>query len=388
MTKTAIVYTRESQSLAAGRDLGEQINAQLGEARADAVVVFASACFDYAVLLEALEASCRPGVIIGSSSAGEFAGTDRGEGTACAMAISSTDLKFAAALGQGVGQDRAQAASQLVGGFQGLTQHEFPFRAALVMADALAGHIDELVEELTLQTSAHYQFAGGGAGDDACFSQTHVFCGTRAYTDSVVALEILSRKPIDVGVSHGWQPATMPYRVTEARGTRLISLNGLPAIEAFEAHAEESGQHFDPRAPLPFFLHNILGIATADGDRLRVPLSIEADGSINFAAEVPPGARVYIMKTTNQSAVNAAALATRSALEAIGTETPGAAFFFDCVATRLRLGDVFGFELDTVAQVLETTNIVGCNTYGQIARGAGQFNGFHNCTAVVLVLPS
>jgi len=31
---------------------------------------------------------------------------------------------------------------------------------------------------------------------------------------------------------------------------------------------------------------------------------------------------------------------------------------------------------------------VGCNTYGQIARAEGQFGGFHNCTAVVCVLPA
>lgn len=29
-----------------------------------------------------------------------------------------------------------------------------------------------------------------------------------------------------------------------------------------------------------------------------------------------------------------------------------------------------------------------CNTYGQISRTEGQFSGFHNCTAVVCVLPS
>jgi hypothetical protein len=30
---------------------------------------------------------------------------------------------------------------------------------------------------------------------------------------------------------------------------------------------------------------------------------------------------------------------------------------------------------------------VGCNTCAQIARADGQFGGFHNCTAVVCVMP-
>jgi hypothetical protein len=29
----------------------------------------------------------------------------------------------------------------------------------------------------------------------------------------------------------------------------------------------------------------------------------------------------------------------------------------------------------------------GENSYGQIVRAAGQFSGFHNCTAVVCVIP-
>jgi hypothetical protein len=168
---------------------------------------------------------------------------------------------------------------------------------------------------------------------------------------------------------------------------RLVSLNGFPAVEIFEEHAQATGQKLDRAAPLPFFLHNILGISTKDGHRVRVPLAIAEDGSVHCAAEVPAGATVHIMKTTNQSAVDAAARATRDAVAALGSGHPGGAVFFDCVATRLRLGDAFGYELDSVAKALGGANFVGCNTYGQIARAPGQFSGFHNCTAVVFVLP-
>jgi hypothetical protein len=61
--------------------------------------------------------------------------------------------------------------------------------------------------------------------------------------------------------------------------------------------------------------------------------------------------------------------------------------FFDCVATRLRLGQEFGAELDAVRTALGDAPFVGFNSYGQIVRSDGQFSGFHNCTAVVLVLP-
>lgn len=83
----------------------------------------------------------------------------------------------------------------------------------------------------------------------------------------------------------------------------------------------------------------------------------------------------------------AAEHATRAALASLGGRRPGAALVFDCVATRLRLGRAFDNELKACADLLSPAGFVGCNTYGQIARAEGQFGGFHNCTAVVCVLP-
>jgi hypothetical protein len=388
MTQTVAAYTFSVASDEAGADLGKQIVDVLGVEGPDVVIVFASSRFDYAALLAALDDACHPRVMVGSSSAGEFTGQHSGEGTACALAFRSPDIRATAGLGRGVSNDRAKAAAAAVASFQGLEATELPFRSALVMTDALAGHADELVRELTVLTSGGYQFAGGGAGDDAQFSSTHVFYGTQAYTDAVVTLELLSSKPFGIGVGHGWTPASAPLRVTEVEGARVVSLNGLPAIEAFDAHAAASGQSIDRASPLPFFLHNILGIDTGVGYQLRVPLAVNDDGSVTCAAEMPAGGRVHIMKTTADSAITAASRATRAAVEALRGTPPAAALFFDCVATRLRMGDDFGFELQSVANLLGDARLVGCNTYGQIARAEGQFGGFHNCTAVVMVLPA
>ncbi|HEX2543601.1 MAG TPA: FIST C-terminal domain-containing protein, partial [Ramlibacter sp.] len=85
--------------------------------------------------------------------------------------------------------------------------------------------------------------------------------------------------------------------------------------------------------------------------------------------------------------VQAARQATESALRGLAGHKPAAAFVFDCVATRLRLGRAFEDELQACSKLLAPAGFVGCNTYGQIARAEGQFSGFHNCTAVVCVLP-
>lgn len=387
MTETAVVFTDSTDSVAAGAALGEQIARAIPGAP-DVVVVFAAGAHQHARLLAALQAACRPRLLVGASSAGEFAGSRAGTGSACALAIRSAEMRFSLGVGRGLTADRAAAARELVSGFQGASEHAFPYRSALILTDALAGHADDLIDRLMLLTSGMYQFFGGGAGDDGQFRRTHVFAGTEAMTDAAVALEILSAKPLGVGVGHGWQPASTPFRVTEAAGMRLISLNGLPAVEVFEAHAAATGQRLDRANALPFFLHNILGIETAAGHRLRVPLAVNADGSVSCAADVPVGAIVRVMTTSAASAAEAASTAVRRAVAGLEGAKPQVALFFDCVATRLRLGDGFSSELESVLGALGPTGMVGCNTYGQIARAEGQFGGFHNCTAVVCVLPA
>lgn len=387
MTETITVSSTETESSKAGEELGATIREGFGGEAADAVIVFASAQHGYESLLHALAESSGTEVIAGSSSAGEFTHLSRAEGSVSAIGLRSSTMRFAVGVGRGLSQNLPSAVQQALSGFTGLGPRSMPYRSALVMTDALGGYADAVVEELTVATGGEYRFFGGGAGDDGRFEKTHVFAGAEALTDAVVALELLSMEPVGVGVAHGWVPTGSGMRVTEADGMRLISLNGIPAVSAFEDHAELSGQNLDLDDPLPFFLHNVLGVKSNDEYRLRVPLSIGPDGSVTCAAVVPTGSVVHIMETTVDSAVLAAEQAMRSALDSIGDRRPAGALIFDCVATRLRLGHHFDTELNACAEMLHPAGFVGCNTYGQVARAEGQFSGFHNCTAVVCVLP-
>jgi hypothetical protein len=386
MTSTAIVLSRESGA-PAGEELGAGIRDQLRGAAPDALIVFASPDQDHGALLEALSGACRPGVLVGCSSAGEFTSEAMGVGTTCAVALATPEMSFTASIGRGLRADRAAAAQRLVAGFRGLQTPGYRHHAALVLTDALAGFADDLVDRLALLTGGVYRFFGGGAGDDARFQHTVVFCGTEVATDAAVALEILSNKPIGVGVRHGWKPGGERMRVTSAEGMTLGSLDAIPAAEVFDAHAAATGQRFDHGEPVPFFLHNVLGVESAEGYRLRVPLAVGEDGSVACAADVAQGSAACIMATTPASAAEAAASATRSALEQMEGHEAAVALVFDCVATRLRLGQAFGAELAAVQEALGDVPLAGFNTYGQIAQVEGQFNGFHNCTAVVCTIP-
>ncbi len=383
MTSSITVHSSNADSAACGTELGQKVLDGLGGQTPDVIIVFASSRHDHVKLLAAMNAGCHPAAIIGCSSAGEFTSSSYDEGAVSVLALKSSVMVFHPTIGRNLRHDRAAAADTIVSSFRGIASHDYAYRAALVLTDALAGHADDFVEKLTVLTAGKYQLFGGGAGDDAKFTRTHVFFGLEVVPDAAVALEILSHKPIGVGVRHMWQPGSDLMRVTAAEGMRLISVNNVPAAEMFQRHAERTGQTLDPADPIPFFLHNVVGIVTPQGYRLRVPLSLQADGSVQCAADIPSGSGIHIMVPKGGSAL----AATRSAMEQMEGNDPGVALFFDCVATRLRMGKEFGFELEGVREALGDVPYAGCNTYGQIARSDGQFSGFHNCTAVVAILP-
>lgn len=124
-----------------------------------------------------------------------------------------------------------------------------------------------------------------------------------------------------------------------------------------------------------------------EGYKLRVPLGIGASGEVSFAAEVPEGVAVSIMTATAESSTEAAREATQDAVSQLAGAKPAGALMFDCVATRLRLGQAFGEEVQAVREAVGDVPMAGCNTYGQVASAEGQFTGFHNCTAVICVFP-
>lgn len=389
MTQVAVAFSNAKDGTDAGREIGAQIRQALSGRAPDALIVFASARYEHRALLDSLHSSCSPRLVVGCSSAGEFTSANSGAGSCSALALCSDSVKFSASVGRGISEDHRAAVAELVQGFVGNTDTRENSRVALVFADPLSGYGEAMMQHLTLLTDGRYQFAGGGAGDDGKFEQTHVFYGREAIPDALVALEMLSDKPIAIGAAHGWHADSAPMRVTEATGLSLRSLNAVPAADVYSDYADERARPFDRTRPLPFFLHHVLGIDAGVGPpRLRVPLGIEANGAIRCASEVPAGATVSIMQASVQSATEAAQRATQAALQQFDGTQPSVALFFDCVATRLRMGEQFALELSALHDALPAkVPFVGFNTYGQIVRAHGQFNGFHNCTAVVCLLP-
>lgn len=385
MNEVTIVHTAILDSHQAGTSLGLQICEHL-LTQPDVIILFAAPQYNHKELLHALKQSSQTSSIIGCSSAGKFISHGQGTGLACAIALSSNEMSFTVGLSRGLSKDCTKTADGLAAAFQHAPLWNYHYHTILLLVDALSGCVENMVQKLMLATGGIYEIFGGGAGDNGQFSYTSVFYNTEVTTDALVALAVHSHKPLGIGVQHGWRPVSSPMRFTSVEGMDLISLDNKPALEVFRAHAKNSGQAFDERNPLPFFLHNNLGIEGA-GYHLHVPISINSDGSLHFATKIPTCGTSVIMNATATSPIEAARDAANEALRKLYGCKPTAGLFFDCVATRIKLGMSLGFELEAAQSTLENVPFAGCDTHGQIARAQGQFSSFHNCTAVVCLIP-
>src|SRR5688572_30050956 len=120
MTQTATAIVTDSDSAAAGKELGRLLRDGLAGEVPDAVVVFASSQHDYPRVLEALAGETGTQTIVGSSSAGEFSHGSSGQGYVTGLAIKSKSIQFKVGLGRNLTGDTAAAARKVAENFDGI----------------------------------------------------------------------------------------------------------------------------------------------------------------------------------------------------------------------------------------------------------------------------
>src|SRR5436190_4981944 len=155
MTQATVVDSNIPQSDRAGTSLGLRILETL-DGTPDVVIAFISPAYDQADVLRSIKKACKPRLLVGCSSSGEFTRQSVGDGMACAVAIRSEEMHFNAVLGRGLEHDLDGAARSMVSSLQGSERRDYRYRSALVLVDSLHAPPEALLEQLTLLTDGSY----------------------------------------------------------------------------------------------------------------------------------------------------------------------------------------------------------------------------------------
>jgi hypothetical protein len=277
----------------------------------------------------------------------------------------------------------------------GLSRTEEPLEAAvaavadarrtnslvMVVADAFATRLADLVRALFAEHGLEHNYIGGGAGSLSMQQAPCVITPDGLVEDAAVFAQFAM--PSGVGVAHGWSVISEPLRVTRSRGAIIEELNYEPALDVYRRVVEPragrsvTAEHFfDVAKAYPF------GVRKLDAEVVvRDPIAIEASTALRCVGEVPKGAFVHILHGQPDALVAAVREASVRAITAWpGRKPPALRLVIDCISRALFQGEEFGRELAALGDGPPT---VGALTLGEIANSGRDFLEFYNKTIVV-----
>jgi hypothetical protein len=260
-------------------------------------------------------------------------------------------------------------------------------KTIFVFVDGFATRINAFISSIFTVFGLEKNYIGGGAGSLSMVSKPCLFSNKGLLKDSaVLAFYELNS---GIGVSHGWESVSGPYRVTEAEHNIIKTLDWRPAFEVYhEAIADHSGLNiqkenfFDIAKAYPF------GIAKLEAERIvRDPINVFDDNSIMCVGEIREGSFVDILNGNASSLISAAGNARALSAKMMPEQsTHGTTFFIDCISRVLFLEDKFIDELTQVWS--QDFPLVGACTIGEIANSGNDFLEFYNKTSVVAMIES
>jgi len=398
-TRMATGLAKGSDSEATARAAVESALRRFGSGSPELVILYCSSLHDYAAVLATVRSLTPGSALIGASTAGEFT-EDRVEtGSVAVGLIASEDIRFFTGLAEGIDRDLETAVGSIITKIP-LEVPGYPHRCLLLLTDGMVGNGEEITLLVSNMAGQGTQVVGGLAADDFEMEKTVVFHGDKFAEKAASICVMASRKPFFTSVNHGHCPLTEPLRITRAEGNVVYEVDGRPAWEVWKEKTaraarelgidvEEIGASGDVAA---YFSNFELGLHTGEGQyKMRYPMSINPDGSINFTCTIPNGASIRIMDghdlTRQIAASRRSAEQVRATAEAAGQTEFAGALVIECAVRQFLLGERFPEAVEVIRDVLGGAPILGAETYGEMRLEPGEFSGLHNTTTVVLLIP-
>ena len=200
-----------------------------------------------------------------------------------------------------------------------------------------------------------YPVFGGGAGDYAAMSNSLVFSGSRLHSKGVVAV-ILRGDSLHVESKTylGWRPLSRLMRVTKVDNLLVKTVDNKPAFDVYRHYLniDNDDQFFLNALEFPFLLER-------DGEALaRVPVAVDAEGALQFVADIREGETFRIGYGDIDLIVQDAAAIHLS----MAQFAPQAIFLYTCGCRRFLMQEDVDLETQPFEALAPT---FGFYTYGE-----------------------
>ena len=391
-TSAAVGKSNVRRAGPAGREAAEKAMGQLPGGKADLVLVFATAGYDQAALLDGVKDVTKGAPLAGCSGEGIITqeGSDEGAHAVAVMAIASDKATFQTFRQEGYSKDPRACGAAIAD----RVREAGPQRAKvlLLFPDGLTGNCTDMLRALKERLPFPVVVAGGTAGDMMKLEATYQYEGGTAGRDSVTGVILGGDLDAEVVVSHGCEPLGLERTVTRSDGTRVAEIDGKPAWTVFKEYLDGDPQDLSAAD----VVHLCIGEQLPDVARkgrgaqvIRTPLGLDKEtGTLFFPGGLAEGATIQMTRRDPEQIRRSAA----TSAEELAARRPGKKvalmFQFDC-AGRGRV--IFG-EHATENAVAPIQGVIGrdvpwlgFHTFGEIAQ-LGDSPYFHNYSVVLCAL--
>ncbi len=240
----------------------------------------------------------------------------------------------------------------------------------LVFIDAMANVTEPFITSLYETIGGGIDVIGGGSGFIDFKQRPCIFTGEGLLMNAALVVQL----PVAMhcAVDHGWEILSGPYLVTEAEGTKIQTINYLPAFDVYKNIIDEMTPYkFTKNNFFQISQHFPLGILGINDDILvRDPIQV-IDTELMCVGAVPVNSMVYILSGNKEHIINAAenaGLKVSKISEGKLTNAIELSLVFDCVSRVLYLGEKFPLELAAIQRGIgERRTMVGALSIGEIA---------------------
>ncbi|MBE2315312.1 FIST C-terminal domain-containing protein [Solirubrobacter sp. CPCC 204708] len=376
--------SRLGQPRAAALDAASAAAAELGVARCDLAVVFASGTVLGApeLVLEAVHEILQPDGVIGCGAGGVIGhGQEVEDGTAVSV--------WAATLGDGTATTFHAAVEELEAGTGALTGMADLTGAdgAILIAEPETFPTDAVLRFLS-ESTPMLPLIGGLASGRSLDDEAVLFIDERVVTDGAVGVRLDGVEMLPA-VSQGAAPIGPELTITAGEGRVIGELAGKPALEKLRDTIEEL-----PPEELQLVQGGLLMGIVVDANKpdylqgdflVRGLLGADPDtGQVALAADIHPGQVVRLHARDAESAGRDLREALSIRMTALGGRTPAGALLFACNGRGRGMFGREGHDVEAVSESLAGAPAAGFFAAGEIGPvGGGYF--LHSFTATVAV---
>lgn len=249
--------------------------------------------------------------------------------------------------------------------------------------DAMVPNISTILDGLYLQLADRVVYAGVNAGSETFQPMPCLFDREVVIGDGVLLLILENRN--GAILEHGYKAPEELITATSTEGNRIISIDWRPAFEVYsEVIRTQFGVEVTPENFYRYASNFPFGIVRADDEVLvRIPVAVEADGSVFCVGEVPANAMLTLLQAPQVDSTKTVEALVDGITKLNGDLSGRDLLLFYCAGRRMYLNERANGELAEVARLSQARQIAGALSLGEI--GSSRLHGyplFHNATLV------